>query len=191
MSDDPKKPIFHLLPAILTGSAALIASLTAVYVNLRSEHDAPAPKPAIAAVPVDKPAPVVAPRAPEQFRLRLDRIAVHHDGAMGAADWRFTVEAEDDPLLSFGQDDLDDSGGRNVAQPKDVASVVRIKPGAGSRITVKAWRDRRLRFGEGTPDAEGEGRLNADGSIAPLQVAAKNPDKGAFVLYFSATPLPD
>lgn len=197
MSNDPNRPFVHLLPALLTGAAALIASLTAVYVNVRHDRAAEkAPTAAVAASVIAAPAtaarapvPTPTPKPPERYALQLDRIAVRHDGAsLGSADWRFTVEADDEPLLAFVSDGLDDSGGHNVVLPKDVGSAVRIASTRGSRIVVKAWHSRRFRLGEGEPDAGGEGVLDADGNIAPLRVAADEPARGEFVFYFSAIP---
>jgi hypothetical protein len=188
MPDNEKKPLLHTVPGVLTGVAALIASLTAVYVNVR--HDS-APEPAhietpVTTAPPAPPAPA-AEAGPQKLRLQLDRIAVQHDGAMGTADWRFSIEADDQPLFVFGQEDLDDSGGRNVVLPKDAVAQLRLAPGKSAHIVVKAWRNRRLHFGEGAPDATGEGVLATAGAMAPLAVSAAKPDKGAFVLYFSAT----
>ncbi len=189
MSDHDKKPLMHVLPAILTGAAALIASLTAVYVNLRNDrqaerHEAAPALAQAAATPARNEAPAAV--APQALRLRLDRIAVRHDGSVGTTDWRFAVEVDGQPLLVFRQDDLDDTGGRNVALPKDVGGDVELAAGRPARIAVKAWRGSRLRLVEGEPDARGEGALRGAGAMAPLEVAATRPEKGAFVLYFTA-----
>jgi hypothetical protein len=192
MADNDKKPVLHVLPALLTGAAALIASLTAVYVNLRSDRDAPPPAPpAVSAAPATAAASQPGPPAPAtaqplRLRLRLDRIAVRHDGSVGTTDWRFAVEVDGQPLFVFRQDDLDDTGGRNVALPKDAAGEVELAPGQAAKVAVKAWRGSRLRLVEGEPDATGEGTLRGAGAMAPLEVAAAQPDKGAFVLYFTA-----
>ncbi|MGH8031120.1 MAG: hypothetical protein ACREO8_01855 [Luteimonas sp.] len=190
MPEPDKKPIVHLVPAILTGAAALIASLTAVYVNVRNDRAADAARPGVAAPAVRAAPAATVPKPPERFVLRLERIAVRHDGAMGSADWRFTIETDDEPLMALVSDDLDDSGGRNVALPIDVAGTLRVATANGSRIAVKAWHSRRFRFGAGAPDATGEGRLSRDGGIAPLHVVAAEPANGEFVFYFSATPEP-
>lgn len=185
MADNDKKPLLHVLPALFTGVAALIASLTAVYVNLRNDRDAP---PTVAASPAvaDAPARAPATAAAQPLRLRLDRIAVRHDGSVGTTDWRFAVEVDGQPLFVFRQDDLDDTGGRNVALPKDAGGEVELAPGQAAKVAVKAWRGSRLRLVEGEPDAHGEGTLRGAGAMAPLQVAAAQPAKGAFVLYFTA-----
>jgi hypothetical protein len=191
MPDPEKKPLLHVLPALLTGVAALIASLTAVYVNTRGDRPA-APqqvsRPAASQAAVSTPALAAAAAAsvPRTVRLRLDRIAVQHDGSIGTTDWRFAVELDGQPLFVFQRDGLDDTGGRNVVLPKDVGGNVDITPGKPARLVVKAWRGSRLRLVEGEPDAQGEATLAGSGALAPLAVAAAKPGKGAFVLYFSA-----
>lgn len=182
------KPIAHVVPAILTGAAALIAALTTVYVNVRGDH--PPPPQSAAATTVATPAarqpvaPVV--QVARKLQLQVDRIAVQHDGSPGTTDWRFTVEADGEPLFVFSQDDLDDSGGRNVAVPERAAGHLELAPGARVRITVQGWRGSRLRLVQGAPDVRGEGVLAAAGALAPLQVQAGEPGDGAFVFYFSA-----
>lgn len=181
----PKKPVLHAVPAILTGAAALIASLTAVYVNVRGDRNASAPQQQVApaAKPVASAKP--APRIVDRWRLRVDRIAVEHDGSPGTTDWRFTVEADGDALFAFQQDDLDDTGGRNVALPKDATGTLRLEGRPGARIVVKGWRGRLFGLG-GAPDATGEGRMSATGAIGPIRIAAKTPDGGTFVFHLSA-----
>jgi len=189
MNDQPpKKPVLHVLPAILTGAAALIASLTAVYVNVRGDRATPAPQQQSQAA-----APAKAAAAParaeakriDRWNLHVDRIAVEHDGSPGTTDWRFTVEADGDALFAFQQDELDDTGGRNVARPKDAAGVLRLDGRPGAKIVVKGWRGRLFGLG-GAPDATGEGRMSATGAIGPIRIAAKTPDGGAFVFHLSA-----
>ena len=186
MADNEKKPVAHLIPAILTGAAALIASLTAVYVNVR---DKAADKPPITAVaPKDDAAASAKPLPPlpsDKLQLQLDRIAVQHDGSIGTTDWRFAVEADDQPLFVFRQDDLDDTGGRNIVNPKDVHSVLRLAAGQHARIRIKGWRGSRLRLIEGEPDVIGEGAVG-DGPLVPIPVKAQKDSAGAFVFYFSA-----
>lgn len=183
MADNDKKPFVHLVPAILTGAAALIASLTAVYVNLRSDKNDKAPAPL--AQPKDD---VQAKAAPlllsDKLELRLDRIAVQHDGSIGTTDWRFAIEADGQPLLVFNQDGLDDTGGRNVANPKDVVATLAVPAGQHARLTIKGWRGSRLRLIEGEPDVVGEGAVG-DGATPPIPVKAKKDSAGDFVFYFS------
>lgn len=187
MADNEKKPIAHL-PAILTGSAALIAALTGVYVNLRGDNAAPKPEQTTAATPAPAKSAATPQRKPEKFRLQLDRIAVQHDGTVGTTDWRFAVEANGQPLFVFQQDDLDDTGGRNVATPKDVGAVLRLLPAQANRITIKGWRGSRFRLSPGEPDVSGEGAMSDTGVVAPIEVKAEQAEAGAFVFYFSATP---
>lgn len=185
MADNDKKPVTHLIPAILTGTAALIAALTTVYVNVR---DKAADKPATAVVAPKSDAPAAtkpsSPAMSDQLHLRLDRIAVQHDGSLGTTDWRFAVEADDQPLFVFQQDDLDDTGGRNIANPKDVEAMLRLPAGQRAKLTIKGWRGSRLRLLEGEPDVTGEG-VAADGALAPIAVKAMKDSQGAFVFYFS------
>lgn len=183
------KPIAHVVPAILTGAAALIAALTTVYVNVRGDRQ-PQPQAAATATAISAPAthraPAPAAQLARKLQLQVDRIAVQHDGSPGTTDWRFTVEADGEPLFVFSQDDLDDSGGRNVAVPEHAAGKLVLAPGAHVRITVQGWRGSRLRLVQGAPDVRGEGVLAAAGAMAPLQVQAEAPGDGAFVFYFSA-----
>ena len=183
-----RKPALQHVPAILTGSAALIAALTTVYVNVRGNKDASAqqaPMAASTAAPAETSTPATpASTAPERMRLSLDRIAVEHDGSPGTTDWRFTVEADGEPLFAFQQDGLDDQGGRNVARPVDAAGTLRL-PGKAVHIVVKGWRGSWFKGGS-APDATGEGMLMPSGNIQPLRVQAEKSDAGAFVFYFSA-----
>jgi hypothetical protein len=182
----PKKPVLHQLPAILTGLAALIASLTAVYVNVRSDRQERAAPAAIAQPAKATQAPArETPKPVDRWKMRVDRIAVEHDGSPGTTDWRFTVEADADALFAFQQDDLDDTGGRNVAVPRDAEGVLRMEGRPGVRIVVKGWRGRLFGLGR-APDATGEGRLGANGAIGAIRVAADKPEEGAFVFHLSA-----
>lgn len=186
MADNEKKPVAHLVPAILTGTAALIASLTAVYVNVRG--DKPTDKPPIAVAQKEQvaaSAKSLPPLPSDKLQLQLDRISVQHDGSIGTTDWRFAVEADDQPLFVFRQDGLDDTGGRNIVNPKDVQSIIRLAAGQHARLTIKGWRGSRLRLIEGEPDVTGEGAVG-EGPLAPIPVKAKKDSAGAFVFYFSA-----
>lgn len=188
----PKKPdrgpVLGHVPAILTGAAALIASLTAVYVNLRGDRSPQHAAPVAQEAPqkIEAPAKVEAPKPIDRWTLTVDRIAVEHDGSPGTTDWRFTVEADDDALFAFQQDDLDDTGGRNVAHPKDASGMLRLDGRPGARITIKGWRGRLLGTLGQAPDAVGEGRMSANGAIGAIRVEAKAPEEGAFVFHLSA-----
>ncbi len=186
MADNEKKPVAHLVPAILTGAAALIASLTAVYVNVRGDKSMDkspimaAQKDVVAASAKSLP-----PLPSDKLQLQLDRISVQHDGSIGTTDWRFAVEADGQPLLVFQQDGLDDTGGRNIVNPKDVQAILRLPSGQRAKLTIKGWRGSRLRLIEGEADVTGEGAIG-DGASAPIPVKAMKDSAGAFVFYFSA-----
>ena len=181
------RPIVHVVPAILTGAAALIAALTTVYINLRGDK-APQSVPATAATVAS--APRTAAPAEVALRLRVDRIAVQHDGSIGTTDWRFAVTADGQPLFVFAQDGLDETGGRNVALPGDAAGTFQVTGGKPVRISIEGWRGSRLRLAQGQPDVRGAGMLSAAGRSA-IKVQAGQPEAGAFVFYFSATRVDD
>lgn len=186
MADNERKPVAHLVPAILTGAAALIASLTAVYVNVRG--DKASDKPPVSAAQKDvvaASAKTLPPAPSDRLQLQLERIAVQHDGSIGSTDWRFAVEADGQPLFVFRQDGLDDTGGRNIVNPKDVHAMLRLPAGQRGKLTIKGWRGSRLRLIEGEADVTGEGAVG-DGALAPIPVKAKKDSAGAFVFYFSA-----
>lgn len=193
---EAKKHIVATMPAILTGTAALIAALTTTYVSLRNDQSPLPAKARIAAVApgVDDPpqiavpvvAPVVASPSERPVVLQVERIAVHSDGTAGTTDWRFAVEVDDEPRFTFDQDRLTDEGGRNIAMPKDASTTLRIVAGTPAKITVKGWRHSALRAATSVPDAQGEGRLGTDGKPEAIQVTATDPDLGAFTFYFSA-----
>ena len=191
---EAKKHIVATVPAILTGTAALIAALTTTYVSLRDgKSPAPAKAQIAATAPlVDNPPaavatiPAVAAPSERPVVLQVERIAVHSDGTAGTTDWRFAVEVDDEPRFTFEQDRLTDEGGRNIAMPKDAATTLRLAAGTPAKITVKGWRHSALHAASSVPDAQGEGRLGADGKPEPIQVSAAEPDLGAFTFYFSA-----
>ncbi len=187
MADNERKPVVHVVPAILTGAAALIAALTTVYVNVRGDRHA-ATTTAAGAAATAKPAATPTAQA-QRLRLQLERIAVQHDGSIGTTDWRFTVEADGEPLFVLTQDDLDETGGRNVVVPRDAQAELRLEPGRPATIAVEGWRGSRLRIGEGKADVHGTGSLSAGGAMAPRKVSATQERDGAFVFYFSAVAL--
>jgi hypothetical protein len=180
------KPMVHVVPAILTGAAALIAALTTVYVNVRGDKSS---QPTAAATTVAPARRATAPAA-VTLRLRVDRIAVQHDGSIGTTDWRFAVTADGQPLSVFAQDALDETGGRNVALPADAGSDIQVANGKPVKISIEGWRGSRLRLAQGKPDAGGEGVLSVAGPSA-IKVQAEKPEAGAFVFYFSATRVDD
>ena len=191
MADNDKKPtngrpIVHVVPAILTGAAALIAALTTVYINVRGDKSS---QPVQAATTVAATPRTTVPAA-VTLHLGIERIAVQHDGSIGTTDWRFAVSADGQPLFVFAQDDLDETGGRNVALPSDAAGDFQVANGKPVKISIEGWRGSRLRLAQGEPDVRGEGLLSAAGTSA-IKVQAGKPEAGAFVFYFSATSVGD
>jgi hypothetical protein len=177
------KPIVHVVPAILTGAAALIAALTTVYINVRGDKSS---QPAPTATATAATTPRSTPSDAIKLRLKVDRIAVQHDGSIGTTDWRFAVTTDGQPLFVFAQDGLDETGGRNVALPTDAAGDIQVANGKPVKISIEGWRGSRLRLAQGEPDVRGEGMLSAAGATA-IKVQAGKPEAGAFVFYFSAT----
>jgi hypothetical protein len=116
--------------------------------------------------------------------LDVERIVVEHDGSPGTTDWRFAVLADGEPLFAFGQGELDDGDGRNVAVPRDASGVLHFRAGKDVHIEVRGWRESRLRLVAGAPDATGEGVVGADATSQSVRVAAKDPAAGAFVFHF-------
>lgn len=194
MADNEKKPVITHLPAILTGSAALLAALTTVYVNIRNDlKDEPATPPAVATPSTVAPATRPEPAEPEQLRLQLQRVAVQQDGAVGTADWRFAVEADGQPLFSFEQESMTSEGGRNIlvlGEDRDVNATLQLRPGQRIPVTIKGWRGGWLKKSD-EPLVSGEGWLTAAGALTPISVKAEDQKKGAFTFYFSAIPEKD
>ncbi len=195
MADSDKKPVLNLVPAILTGTAALLAALTTVYVNVRNDLKSEVASPAAVTVPASKtePLPPPAPALPQPLRLQLQRIAVQEDGAVGDADWRFAVEADGQPLFAVQQDSMSAQGGRNIvviAADRDAQATLELAPGQRLPIVVKGWRSGWFKSGS-EPAVVGEGVLSAAGALAPITVAAEDGKKGSFTFYFSAAPQPD
>ena len=190
-NDKEKKPWVGTMPGILTGSAALLAALTTVYVNVRDDvRGKPAPvAQAAPQAPAAHAAPIQ-PAGPQKLQLAVQRIAVQHDGEMGVADWRFAVEADGQPLFAFEQDALNDEGGRNVVAGDDLKkarAALELAQGQRVPLKVKAWRSGWF-TSSAEPVASGEGTLTAAGALAPIVVKAADEKKGAFTFYFSATP---
>ncbi len=201
---EAKKHVVASVPAILTGTAALIAALTTTYVTVRGDAAPAAAKPRIAAVapaganppevmaPAGTAPPVVAQpvvaAAVQPMLLKVERIAVHSDGTAGTTDWRFAVEVDGEPRFTFEQDRLTDEGGLNIAMPKEALTTLQLAAGMPAKITVKGWRRSAMRTAPPSPDVQGEGRLAADGKPEPIQVSGTDQNLGAFTFYFSAIP---
>ena len=201
MSEKPHKPWYRQLPAQIVGAVVFLVAVTTLIGNVLELADKRGAVVAPAATPVATPqaperdpgtVPAAADAKPMEpgdvrLELQLDRIVVRHDGTVGTTDWRFAVEGDGQPLFVFSQDDLDDTGGRNVALPRDARTRLRLADGAALKLTVKGWRGSRLRLPNAEPDAVGEGGFAGDGVLAPMVVAASEPGDGEFVFQFSAT----
>jgi hypothetical protein len=194
----PPSKLSHV-PAILAGSAALIAAISTLYVNLRGEAKpepdiVPFETPAVEAAPAAAAPAVAAPQTaagPTRMLVRLDRIQVDNDGSMGTTDWSFQVNADGQPLYSVSMPALNDKPGHNLARPKDAqqaSAEVEVPSNKSMSITVNAWKKRLL---PGTP-AELSGKAWLQPGLNKTVVtlgedAAKGPH---FVLYFAVTPAP-
>lgn len=190
---DPRQamPWYRQLPAKAAAVVVFLVALTTLAGNLlelrQKQREADAVP--VGAAP-QTPAP---PRPATQTRdttatLSVERIVVEHDGSPGTTDWRFAVLADGEPLFAFGQDDLDDGDGRNVAAPRDARGVLHFRAGKDVHIEVRGWRESRLRLVAGAPDASGEGIVGPDATTQSVSVAAKDPAAGAFVFHFGVEP---
>jgi len=125
-TENERKSRLSHVPGILAGSAALIAALTTVYVNVRRDDPAPAAAAASTAV-AGKPVAAVAPPAPPEAAgpvrrlLTLERIRVENDGSLGTTDWTFEVSAAGEPLYSLTFKTLTDREGQNLVLPPAAA----------------------------------------------------------------------
>lgn len=201
MTDAERKPWYQKLPAKLGAGVVFLVALTTLIGNVLELVDkrraaasaaataatGPAPAHGTETVPADAADAKTAATGMMAVELQLDRIVVRHDGTVGTTDWRFAVEGDGEPLFVFSQDDLDDTGGRNVALPKDARTRLRLAEGATLKLAVKGWRGSRFRLPNAKPDAVGEGSLAGDGAVAQIVVAAAEPGDGEFVFRFSAT----
>jgi hypothetical protein len=192
VADNEKKPVITHMPAILTGSAALIAALTTVYVNVRNDIKDETP-PAVVATAKPAEAKPAAPAGPQELRLQLQRVAVQHDGAVGNADWRFAIEADDQPLFAFEQEAMTSEGGRNivvVGEDRNAHAELELAPGKRIPITIKGWRSGWFKKAD-EPVVTGQGWVSSAGALSPIPVKAADESKGAFTFYFSAAPEKD
>lgn len=190
MADAEKKSWMAHLPGILGGSAALLAALTTVYVNLRSAaHESPAAAAPANAAKADTPATTNA--LPSKVVLRLDRIRVDNDGSFGTTDWTFEVDADGNPLYSLPVKSLDDREGQNlrmIPAGAPASGTLTLSDAASIAVAIKGWKQGLL-HGAGAPDVTGQAWL-ANGMYT-VKVEAKSPaaGKAAFVFYFSVTPV--
>lgn len=188
-----KKPWFTHLHGILSGTAALVAALTAVYVNVRSIPNAPpSPTPTMTSTSAAVVAPVTpfkASPSPNRRVLRLERIQVVSDGSMGSTDWRFVVEVNDHPLFSVPKLSLNDAPGKNLAVLDTAAPVqgsIELPTNHTAHIVVKGWKKSLLDLSRAA-DAEGQGNLSSSLSDVSIEVKSEKPGNSAFIFYLSAT----
>lgn len=186
---DPRQPTpwHRQLPAKAAAVVVFLVALTTLAGNLlelrQKQREADA-IPAGAAPQTPVPPPPATQPQDTTATLGVERIVVEHDGSPGTTDWRFAVLADGEPLFAFGQDELDDGDGRNVAVPRDARGVLHFRPGKDVHIEVRGWRESRLRLVVGAPDATGEGSVGPGATTQSVRVAAKDPAAGAFVFHF-------
>ncbi len=189
-SEDVKKHWTTHAPGILTGAAALIAALTGVYVNLRSDK--------ANAQPVSVPAAAVAAASPsittplkptlpqiQTLDLKLDRIRVDNDGSMGTTDWTFDVSTANNSLFSVPFKMLSDNAGDNLVKPAepDIAHArLTLASEQSAEIIVRGWKHSKTE----APDVMGKALLKSDGVGLVVEAKSEKANGPAFVLYFSA-----
>jgi hypothetical protein len=188
----PNSRLRHL-PGILAATAALIAALSTLYVNLRGtsppvqspEHAAIAPPAAPSSV---APAALVDGPAPEVL-VRLDRVLVENDGSLGATDWTFEVSAAGEPRFTLPMRDLNDKPGHNLARPSDPSQAqaeLMLAPDQQLQLQVKGWKKGFL-VGSGA-EISGSAWISGKPGNASIHVAGDKPKSPAFTLYFVVAP---
>jgi hypothetical protein len=195
-SEEPtKKHWVPYLPGILTGSAALLAALTGIYMNLRNDKPMAVASgvdvSTIATPKVNLPQkPSLSPLTPtmQSVDLKLNRLRIDNDGSMGATDWTFDVQLGERSLFSVPFKDLSDKPGENLVTPIDPelvhANLVKSTD-TSVEITVHGWKQAWSGKGK-EPDVIGQAKLNTDGSGTAILVKSKQSNGPAFVLYFDA-----
>ena len=204
MSNEPKSSRLAHVPAILAGSAAFIAAVSTLYVNLREKPStgvpvvaAPAelaPAPARSAAPAASPSVATATTEStgeaQPMQLRLERVQVDNDGSVGTTDWNFQVSVDGKPFYSVPMPALSDEPGENLARPADpqAASVqVTLPRGKLAQLEVKGWKKGWLPGSRA--EVSGSTALGAGLREASITVRTDKPKGPAFVLYFSLVPL--
>jgi hypothetical protein len=196
--EPPKHSRLSQVPAILAGSAALIAAVSTLYVNLRGS---PAPAEASAtvsapALPVEAPAPAsppaveAAPKA-KLMVVKLDRLQVENDGSVGSTDWTFEVSADGEPRFTLPMRGLTDKPGENLVRPPDPAQAsteVLFAPAKQVEIVVKGWK-RGFLPGTGA-EISGSTKVNWNFDKTTVHVAGDKPKGPAFTMYFTLAPKP-
>jgi hypothetical protein len=191
MTNEQKPSRTAHVPGILMGTAALIAALSTLYVNLRNE-----PAPVAAEVAPAPPVPATpdpasaAPAAARVVRVRLDRVQVDDDGSVGSTDWTFQASIDGEPRFSVAMPSLSDKPGENLARPADgqESSVDVELAGAKSvALTVNGWKKGLLGGARG--EVSGSAWLASGVTKATVTVASDKPKGPRFVLYFTVAPV--
>ena len=190
MTNEQKPSRTAHVPGILMGSAALIAALSTLYVNLRGD-DAPAPAAvAPAAVVVATPDAATPPTTPTVMRWRLDRVQVDDDGSMGSTDWTFQVSVDGEPRVSVAMPALSDEPGQNLVRPaegQETSVDVELSGAQSVALAVNGWKKGRL--GGASGEVSGQQWLTSGLAKATVTLEGDKPKGPRFVLYFSATPV--
>jgi hypothetical protein len=194
MTEQKPSRIAHV-PAILAGSAALIAALSTLYVNLRGDaHPAPAPEvraqpvPAVAATASAAPVAAV-PVAPQAQLLRLDRVQVDNDGSLGSTDWSFQVSVDGEPLFSLPMPGLSDEPGENLARPADpqaASAELKLPADKSVVLSVDGWKKGWLPGSKA--EVTGKAWVASGFDKVSVTLQTDKPKGPRFVLYFSAAP---
>ena len=194
-SEDSKKNWTAHLPGILTGSAAFIAALTTVFINVRNDKSASpnviqsaqaAPvATAILSTVVPLPPKPVAPVS-QVVELKLARLRVDNDGTMGSTDWTFDIQTVQRSLFSVPFKTLTDKAGDNLVAPSEPAlarATLVLKPSEAPDIIVRGWKQTWSGRAE-LPDVIGKAKLNADDGSLVVEAKSEKTGGPAFVLYF-------
>jgi hypothetical protein len=202
MTNESKPSRLAHVPAILAGSAAFIAAVSTLYVNLRDKQQveaapavaapleaAAAPAPSASAAAPAAPAAPVAQVGPEPVLLRLERVQVDNDGSVGTTDWSFQVSIDGTPFYSVPMPALSDEPGENLARPGDpqAASVQLELPREKlAQLQVNGWKKGWLPGSRA--EVSGSTPLGAGLREAIVTVQTEKPKGPKFVLYFSLSP---
>jgi hypothetical protein len=199
MTEEQKKSRLSHVPAILAGSAALLAALSTVYVNLRNDSRQ-VPPPAVSTSL--RPTPTaVAPSAaatqatasikPQAMLLRLDRIQVDNDGSIGTTDWDFQVSVDGEPLFSVPMPSLSDKPGKNLVRPADAnqaSAELQLSPGKNLALSVNGWKKGWLPGA--VAEVSGKGWMSAGFNKTVITLKTEKAKGPQFVMYFSLASAP-
>lgn len=199
-SEESKKGWTAHLPGILTGSAALIAALTTVFINLRnSNQETPAAAtPVVPAVPLTTPAitATLSPQKPsnpssQAVDLKLARLRVDNDGTLGSTDWTFDIQSGGHSLFSVPFKSLTDKAGENLVTPADPAlahAVFKLLADKPADIVVQGWKQGWIGKAA-APDVIGKAQIRADDNGFVIEAKSEKTGGPSFVLYFDTQTL--